>query len=198
MGGRRATFGVKPMETDRRQVLTEWLVLTAQAGGEAAFRDLYALWRDDLRRLALVRVERAEAADEVLVEAWVDIARGLRRLDDPACFPRWAFRIVERRCADWIRRRGRERRRQSEAAAEADLLAPAGEGSEPSCDVLRLRAAIRRLPPDARELLHLFYDLGRGVAEIAEIFGVPAGTVKSRLFSVRETLKRHIERNHHE
>ncbi len=186
------------MQTDRRQVLTEWLVLTAQAGGEAAFRDLHALWSGDLRRLALVRVERAEAADEVLAEVWVDIARGLGRLDDPACFPRWAFRIVERRCADWIRRRGRERRRLAEAEAEAELLAPSSSPAGPSDDVLRLRAAIKRLPSDARELLHLFYDLGRGVAEIAEILGVPAGTVKSRLFSVRETLKRHIERNHHE
>lgn len=188
------------MQTDRRQVLTEWLVLTAQAGGEAAFRDLHALWSGDLRRLALVRVERAEAADEVLAEAWVDIARGLGRLDDPACFPRWAFRIVERRCADWIRRRWRERRRLAETEQEAELLAPSAmaETNAPSDDVLRLRAAIKRLPPDARELLHLFYDLGRGVAEIAEILGVPAGTVKSRLFTVRETLKRHIERNHHE
>lgn len=186
------------MQTDRRQVLTEWLVLTAQAGGEAAFRDLHALWRDDLRRLALVRVERAEAADEVLAEAWVDIVRGLGRLDDPACFPRWAFRIVERRCADWVRRRGRERRRLAVAEEEAELLAPSAAAPGPSDDVLRLRAAINSLPPDARELLHLFYDLGRGVSEIAEILGVPAGTVKSRLFTVRETLKRHIERNHHE
>ncbi|HYJ04358.1 MAG TPA: sigma factor, partial [Chthoniobacterales bacterium] len=77
--------------------MTECLVLAAQGGSEAAFTDLYGLWRGDLRRLALVRLERQEAADDVLTEVWLAIARGLHRLDDPACFPRWAFRIVDRR-----------------------------------------------------------------------------------------------------
>ena len=76
------------MKRDARQVLTEWLVLAAQGGSEAAFTDLHGLWRDDLRRLALVRVERPEAADEVLTDVWLAIARGLHRLGDPACFPR--------------------------------------------------------------------------------------------------------------
>ena len=184
------------MERDSRQVLTEWLVLAAQGGGETAFTDLHGLWREDLRRLALVRVERPEAADEVLTEVWLAIARGLKRLDDPACFPRWAFRIVERRSADWIRQRRLARRREIAAAQAADELMPTPTApAEPPDDVLRLRAAIARLPADQRELLHLYYELGRSVCEIAEVLAIPPGTVKSRLFSVRETLKRQLERN---
>jgi RNA polymerase sigma-70 factor (ECF subfamily) len=189
------------MNPDPKQVLTEWLVLAAQGGDESAFRDLHDLWQADLRRLALVRVERAEAADEVLAEVWLDIARGLQRLDDPACFPRWAFRIVERRGADWIRRRGLDRRRETAALNEADTLAPAPASvavAEPSAGVQHLRAAIAGLPVEQRELLHLFYDLERSVAEIAEILGVPAGTVKSRLYSVRETLRQQLEGKSHE
>ena len=180
-------------------MLTEWLVLAAQGGDEAAFRDLHDLWRADLRRLALARVERPHAADEVQAEAWVDIARGLSRLDDPACFPRWACRIVTRRSADWIRRRSRERQREQAVLDEAARLAPAPAVAPEATDAVHhLRLALARLPPDARELLHLFYDLGCGVAEIAEILGVPPGTVKSRLFSVRETLRHQLERKSHE
>jgi RNA polymerase sigma-70 factor (ECF subfamily) len=185
------------MNPDPKQVLTEWLVLAAQGGSEAAFRDLHGLWQADLRRLALVRVERTDAADEVMSEVWLAIARGLPRLDDPACFPRWAFRIVERRGTDWVRRRSLERRRGDAAQAEADLLAPAPVNlapAEPSDEV----AVIARLPAEQRELLHLFYDLGRSVAEIAEILAVPPGTVKSRLFSVRETLRQQLESKSHE
>jgi RNA polymerase sigma-70 factor (ECF subfamily) len=112
------------MKRDSRQVLTEWPVLAAQGGGETAFTDLHSLWREDLRRLALVRVKRPEAADEVLTEVWLAIARGLKRLDDPACFPRWAFRIVERRSTDWIRQRSLARRREVAAAQAADELMP--------------------------------------------------------------------------
>lgn len=189
------------MNPDPKQVLTEWLVLSAQGGSEDAFRELHGLWQADLRRLALVRVEREDAADEVMSEVWLAIARGLPRLDDPACFPRWAFRIVERRGTDWVRRRSLERRRAEAAEAGADLLAPAPVKVipiEPSDEVAHLRAVIARLPAEQRELLHLFYDLGRSVAEIAEILAVPAGTVKSRLFSVREILRQQLESPSHE
>lgn len=186
------------MNSDPKQVLTELSVLAAQGGSETAFRDLHDLWSADLRRLALVRVEHADAADEVVTDVWLAIARGLARLDDPACFPRWAFRIVDRRCTDWIRRRATDRRQQAAAAAEADHLAPAAapvaSANEPADDVIALRAAVGSLPPEARQLLHLFYHAGRSIAEIGEILDLPPGTVKSRLFSVRENLKQQLER----
>lgn len=181
------------MDRDPRQILTEWLVLAAQAGDEAAFRDLHGLWQADFRRMAQVRVENPAAAEEVSTDAWLAIARGLSRLGDPACFPRWAFRIVERRSTDWIRQRSLDRRREAAAVSVADELSPAAPSAvEPADDVLRLRDAIARLPADQRELLHLFYELGRSIGEIAEVLAVPPGTVKSRLFSVRETLKQQL------
>lgn len=184
------------MSPDEKQVLTEWLVLAARGGDESAFRNLHQLWQGDLRRFAAVRLGQPAAADEVAAEAWLSIARGLHRLDDPACFPRWAMRIIERRCADWIRRQQRERRNAEAIKAEAEELGPAAAPTdpEPREDVLRLRRAIACLPAEPRELLHLYYELGRGVAEIAEIVSLPAGTVKSRLFSLRETLRQQLER----
>ena len=182
------------MIRDARQVLTEWLVLEVQRGSERAFTELHDLWRGDLRRLALVRVEQPDAADEVLTEVWLAIARGIAKLDDPACFPRWAFQIVQRRSADWVRRRQVERRRLERLAA-AEQLAPAPASDDGTTDeVAAMRAAIRRLAPEQQELLHLFYELGRSIAEIADVLELPPGTVKSRLFAIRETLKRQLER----
>ena len=185
------------MNPEPKQVLTELLVISAQGGNEAAFRDLHGLWTADLRRMALVRVERSEAADEVVQDAWLAIARGIRRLDDPACFPRWAFRIVERRCSDWVRKKSAARRREFDAENAAHEIAPDPlddpAATEPPDEVIALRSAVSRLPADARNLLHLFYELGRSVAEIAEILDIPAGTVKSRLFSVRESLRQQLE-----
>lgn len=185
------------MNPDPKQVLTELLVLRAQGGSEAAFRELHGLWSADLRRMAVSRVEREDAADEVAQDSWLAIARGISRLDDPACFPRWAFRIVERRSTDWIRRMSTARRRELEASVAADEIAPSPGDSpfshEPADDVIVLRGAIGRLPAESRHLLNLFYELGRSVTEIAEILGIPAGTVKSRLHSVRESLRQQLE-----
>jgi RNA polymerase sigma-70 factor (ECF subfamily) len=182
------------MIRDARQVLTEWLVLEAQRGSERAFRDLHDLWQPDFRRMAMVRVDQPDAADDVLTEIWLAIARGLPRLEDPACFPRWAFQIVQRRAADWVRRRLLERRREDAAAADADLLAPAAMmPNEPADDVLALREAISRLPADEQELLHLHYILDRSIREIADVLQLPVGTVKSRLFSTREHLRQQLK-----
>ena len=182
------------MIRDAKQVLTELLVLQAQRGSERAFRDLHDLWQADLRRMALVRLEQPDAADDVLNDIWLAIARGLPRLDDPACFPRWAFQIVQRRTTDWVRRRVVERRREDAAAAEADRLAPAAmTAAEPGDDVVALREAISRLPADQQELLHLHYSLERSLQEIADVLHLPVGTVKSRLFSIREQLKQQLK-----
>ncbi|MCF3648406.1 RNA polymerase sigma factor [Synoicihabitans lomoniglobus] len=182
------------MKRDARQILTELLVLNAQGGDAAAFGQLHDLWQADLKRLAVGRVERADAAAEVAQDAWVTIARSLRRLDDPACFPRWAFRILERRCADWIRRRQTERRHAAELAAIGETNTAPSVLPPPSEEVLVLREAITQLEGDARHLLKLFYETGLSVNEIAEVLGVPVGTVKSRLFHTREALKRQLER----
>lgn len=187
------------MNRDSKQVLTEWLVLSAQGSSETAFKDLHDLWSADLRRMILSRVERPEVADEVANDVWLAIARGIQRLDDPACFPRWAFRIVERRSADWVRARNLARRREVAAANEADRLVPLEPANDVSDDTLRLRDAISRLAVPERELIQLYYECGRSVAEIAEVLALPQGTVKSRLFSLRETLRQMLERKkHHE
>lgn len=181
------------MNRDARQILTELLVLKAQGGDDHAFSELYELWAPDLRRLAMVEVERAGPADDVAQDAWVTIAKSLRRLDDPACFPSWAFRILKRRCADWIRRQQLDRiRADALATTVADETHPLPY-SEPDT-VIVLREVIGRLDRDARTLLHLFYEQEFPVAEIAEVLDVPVGTVKSRLFALRETLKQKLER----
>jgi RNA polymerase sigma-70 factor (ECF subfamily) len=181
------------MSRQPRQTLTEYLVLGAQGGDAGAFAQLYAAWSADLRRFATVRLGRTDAVDEVSQDAWIAISGGLRRLDDPACFPSWALRIVERRCCDWLRRR---RADATEPLTDPwiERLAAPDSFAEEADDVTRLRAAIARLDPDSRSLLHLFYEQELPVAELAAVLDVPLGTVKSRLHTLRENLRRQLTR----
>lgn len=176
------------MERDPKVVLDELLVVAAQSGSSAGFGHLVRRWSPNLQRHANRLLRDPERARDVVQDAWVSIARGLQRLDDPAHFPGWAFAIVSRRCMDVLRRTVRDRRLSAVAAAEA-VVAETTATSEAAEDRMDLSAAIDQLPIEQRLLISLHYGEGLGVEEIATTLRLPAGTVKSRLFAARRSLK---------
>ncbi|MEQ9823550.1 MAG: sigma-70 family RNA polymerase sigma factor [Puniceicoccaceae bacterium] len=187
-----ATFLAKAMDRDRKQILTEYLVLQAQDGNERGICELYSLWHHDLLRYARSRVQGETAAEEVAQEAWLHIAKGLSRLNDPACFPRWAYQIVFRRSADWVRRESRRRHRQNVLEREAEQVLPQQDASafSPVTEQWdQVQIALSRMQQSERDVLELFYLSGLDIAAIADVLGIPCGTVKSRLFYAREHLR---------
>ncbi len=172
------------------RVLDELLVLRCQDGEANAFEELVGRWQRKLLRHALHLTGDADGANDVVQEAWFAIVRGIGRVDDPTRFPAWAYRIVTHKAADWIRRR--QRRRAVEDALEPPRATVSSEGANDDVDALR--AALRELPRDARVALSLHYLDGLGVRDMARALGIPAGTVKSRLFNARNKLKQVLER----
>jgi RNA polymerase sigma-70 factor (ECF subfamily) len=179
---------------DPGTVLDEWLVASAKTGSEPAFRQLVARWTPRLLRHASRLLGNIDQAQDAVQDAWVGAARGLRRLEDPARFPAWMFALVSRRCADRVRRSVRDRRL---AVQVAGLRGPPAEvnGADLCLD---LRLAIAGLPVEQRLVVSLHYGEGFGVDEIAAAHGLPPGTVKSRLFAARQTLKSFLKGNDHD
>lgn len=98
------------MERFAERVINELLVLEAQSGDEKALSALVNRWQRPLLRHALQLTGHGDAAADVVQETWLAIARGLGRLDDPACFAHWALQILSRKAADWVRQRQRDQR----------------------------------------------------------------------------------------
>ncbi|MEM7144174.1 MAG: sigma-70 family RNA polymerase sigma factor [Verrucomicrobiota bacterium] len=177
------------MKRDLEDVGDEWLVLRSQEGSAGALEALLRRWQERLWLQAVRLTGDEEAARDVTQEALIAISRGIRRLRDPARFRAWAYRIVSNRSRDWVRGRVRERRLAEESeAAEAVRRSGEGGGGD-SGPLARLREGLERLPEAERHLLRLHYQAGLSVVEIAEVEGIPAGTVKSRLYRAREDLK---------
>jgi len=172
----------------------ELLVLQCQDGDAAAIKSLISRWQPKLTRLAWRLTSDRESAHDIVQDAWMSIVRGLHRLDDPARFRAWAYRIVKNKCADWVRRRVVRR----DAAAEArDTVVEAVH--DEACDSATaerdaLRQALIAMPEEQRAILSLHYLDGMRLSEIAIVFGVPLGTVKSRLHHARNKLKDILER----
>ena len=176
---------------DRREdrILDEFLAAAARTGDRAALGALALRWEKRLFRHAWRLVGDVEDARDIAQDAWIDIARGLRRLDDCAAFPAFALRIVTRRAADLVRRKLRARRVAAAFAAEPKDIATMEDEPDARASSPALLTAMRALPAEQRAAIALFYLEDLSIAEIAAALGVPAGTVKTRLMAARGRLR---------
>jgi RNA polymerase sigma-70 factor (ECF subfamily) len=172
------------------RLLDEYLVVGAKTGDRKAFALLAERWHGKLVAHAWRLTGDRESARDAAQAAWVEIVRGLGRLQDERAFPAWALRIVSRRCARQIG--GVVRARRLEEALPA---VPQAEGADPDAPIEanRLRSAIATLPADQRAAIALFYLEEMSVAEVAVALDVPAGTVKTRLMHARRKLREALE-----
>ena len=169
--------------------VTRALVEAAQRGDHGAFEALVGARVDRLfgvARLILRDVHLAEdAVQETLINAW----RELPRLRDVDRLDAWLHRLLVNACAD----QGRLRRR---ITSEVDLavINPSGsDGSARTADRDQLERGFRRLGPDHRAAVVLRYYAGFSAEEIAEMFGIPVGTAKSRIHYATEAMRAALE-----
>ncbi len=175
----------------RERATDELLVLRCQEGDADAFDELIGRWQERLWRHAWRLTGSRDAAWDAIQETWITISRDIRRLNDAAAFPTWAYRITSNKCHDWIRKECRRRRADEKYAEGADRVEKEARGADQrSTD---LDEALSRLPSHDRAILSLRYTEAFGVAEISEILHIPPGTVKSRLHYARERLRHYLE-----
>jgi len=175
------------------------LVRRAQRGDGAAFERLAEARIDDAYRLALAILGSEADARDAVQEAFVAAWRQLRGLRDPARFERWVDRIVVNACRMAIRHRKAVRVREIQVVDPAGFDESHGSGltTRPPDDAIAdadlIRRGLKRLSVDQRAVLVLHHAEDRPVDEIAEVLGVPVGTVKWRLHAAREALRRAVE-----
>lgn len=173
----------------------ELLVLQCQQGDREALRSLITRWQPRLCRLAWRLTGERETARDVVQDAWMAIMRGLGRLDDPARFRPWAYRVVSNKCADWTRRRVVQRKvTQTLEREAASTQADAPDETDSANELARLRDALAKLPEQQRAALSLYYLEGMSVSDIARVLSIAKGTVKSHLFNARGCLNKTLER----
>jgi RNA polymerase sigma factor (sigma-70 family) len=181
------------MRKSRSQIYDELLILKCQSGEKAAFEELVGRWEKRLWYYAYKVTGSDSAAWDIVQEAWVGIIKGIRKLADVAVFPQWAFRILNNKCADWLRKCHLQSELNSELSEEAK------DGSDPKQDIdinaELLPAAVMKLSSEQRVLLMLRYHEDFDIGEIAEILSVPEGTVKSRLHRTLNQLREIVERH---
>jgi RNA polymerase sigma-70 factor, ECF subfamily len=164
------------------------LVNKAKAGDRSAFDDLVGPLVDQGFRLAFGMLHDREAAEDAVREAAVRSWRKLGNLKQGMPMRPWFLAIVANQCRTVIRGRWWSVLRL-DSSIESD-----GPGFEDriagGADV---RAALRRLPIEQREVLVLRYYLDLPLEEVASITGSPVGTVKSRINRGLAAMRPHFQ-----
>ncbi|MFI8529543.1 RNA polymerase sigma factor [Streptomyces aquilus] len=170
------------------------LVVRCQLGEREAFRELVARWHPPLWRYVRGMVGSAHLADDLAQEAWVAVVRGLPRLRQPERFAPWLFTIARRTVTDHLRHTYRTR----ETAMEEAATVVADDDLDTVLTTMQIEAGLDALPPLEREVLILHHLEDLSLASCAQVLGVPAGTVKSRLHRARRLLRDHLAEKGHQ
>jgi len=167
------------------------LVTKYYQGEPSALPALIRLYHPTLQRLVMYHTNSKEYLDDISQDCWIDIIRFLERADLKIRFEAIAYTIIRRNCIDWIRKQQSERRKK----AQIESMPVSQDSEDTDLKESRLDAIHRgivKLPQTQRIILTLFYLENNNLREISKILQIPKGTVKSRLFTARESLKKII------
>lgn len=156
------------------------VVRAAQRGSNEAMEELFRRHWRGAHRAAYLVVHDGPAAEDIAQEAFISAIRSLDRFDRRRPFAPWLHRIVVNRAIDWTRARKARREVSGEAMDSWDAEAPAVD-LDSLADSGRIIDTLRSLGPEQRAVVVLRYLLDYTPGEIAELLGMPRGTVNSRL-----------------
>jgi RNA polymerase sigma-70 factor (ECF subfamily) len=174
----------------------ETLLAAARRRDPAAQQSLYERYRDDAYRVAYrITGKQADALD-VVQDAFLRVFTRLESFQGQSAFRTWLLRIVSNRALDVVRARSVRLSQPLDAGPglridppERGETAGPGRGLERSELRARIDAAVETLPPDQRIVFALHAAGEMTYGDIAEIVGIPVGTVMSRLYHARRKLQ---------
>lgn len=171
----------------------EALMQRVQRSDEDAFEALFSRYRGRLYGFLLRRVGDADA-DDLFQETWLRVVRSRELFDPRRRFSTWLFQIANNLARDRGRRQAVRTKARGELVEQArEAEANPLRASEPVDERLDVAGRIAALPGRLREVLLLRYYQQMSEREIAEVVGIPQGTVKSRLHTAIRTLRAEAE-----
>jgi RNA polymerase sigma-70 factor (ECF subfamily) len=160
-----------------------------RAGDQLALKTLYGRHHVKIFRFAMRLLRNESSAEDVVSEVFVDVWRRATHFEGRSEATTWLLGIARNKAYSMLRRTKREDELDDEEAAELEDIADTPEvilQKQNKGDLLR--ACLMKLSAPHREVMSLVYYHDKSIEEVAEITGVPEGTVKTRMFHARKRL----------
>ncbi len=193
---------VRHRATPEEREADRLLVERAKGGDHGAFRVLFDKYHKRAFSVAYGVLKNRHDALDVVQEGFVKVHKHLDSFEGTSSFYTWLYRIVMNLAIDSLRRRKTSRpveyddaiRRDSDGVSEEAILARMLDSNPRKAAIRReliakIDGALSELPDYHREVILLREVDGMSYEEMAEVLGVPKGTIMSRLFHARKKMQ---------
>ncbi|MCQ2421234.1 MAG: sigma-70 family RNA polymerase sigma factor [Clostridia bacterium] len=183
-------------------VQDDLLIRRAAKGDEQAFEKLLLEHEKNVYNLCYRMAGNPDDALDLSQEAFLKAWRALSTYQFDAAFSTWLYRLTTNVCLDFLRKRNRQAHSslttedENEEPREYSVPDPAPGPEEQAVSSWQqeaVQAAMQQLPEDYRLVLQLRVVEDLPYEQIADVMGIPVGTVKSRLSRARLQLKKLLE-----
>lgn len=178
----RIDLSSRHVQSDRDEAA---LVARARAGDERAFAGLVDRYGDMIIGLAFASTLNSTDAEDLAQDVFISACRGLGRFRGDSAFSTWLISVARNCCVDRARRASV---RPSVAAFHDTTRAGSDAAHDRTETAGAIMSAAATLSLPLRQAVLLRDVQGFSYDEIAELQGVPVGTVRSRIASARRTI----------
>ena len=187
-------FHLKPL----RQLTDEQLMARAKAGNDAAFEELYHRFARRLKGFFLLQLGGdEELAADTTHDVFLRAYEARNRYQEGKSVSTWLFTIAYNICRNHYRSNAYE----TQLSSTLDTEPISDEQIEVQLDAAALDDALAQvlseLPPPLHQLFSLHYQEELTIPQVAEIVGIPEGTVKSRLHKTMNIIRKKLKRYEH-
>lgn len=172
------------------ELIQAWQIYLQSRASVSARDVLYRqIWsRYHKRILYFIRQSISGEAEDLVQDVMLKVFENLDRYNPVYSFSTWIFTIARNHMINWLRKKRLSTTAIPQAVPDPLRITPeqqfiVQESRE------QIESLIQTLDPDQRQMVYLYYYEEMKVRQIAQILDMPAGTVKSRLYWIRNRLR---------
>ena len=166
------------------------IIKAAKNGDTDSFAILYDSIAPELYKVALYTLGNQQDAEDVVSETFVEAYKGLSNLREEGSFRRWMLTILSARCKRKIATYIKERKNVD---IDEQIDIPASSMDSPNPEHIAVREALKTVSEEERQIVILATIQGYTTREVAEMLGIPHGTVSSKLHRTLKKMRAIIE-----
>jgi RNA polymerase sigma-70 factor, ECF subfamily len=173
-----------------QKLLEQILILRSQIGDRDALAELMGIYEKSLRYFISHLINDSQIVEDISQQTWLRVIKKICTLKEPTCFASWIYSIARNNCYEELKKQ--------------KLLLPLDDNLElhenpPDDnfhydDAVKLHHCLKKLRPEHKEVLLLRFLEQMSYEEISRVTGCNIGTVRSRIFYAKQTLKKEMEK----